>query len=163
MSENISENFKWSELTISGGHPELARQAADDWTDRTRQNAEKLIKTIWQPIRDLIGVPIRVNSCYRPIYLNDAVGSKRSSQHITASALDGQPTKDKATSYETILRWCLENREKFGQAIFYWGDFRKGEFNKIGFVHISLVGGKQGQIMYKERGGGYIEVYPSIK
>lgn len=163
MQGLITPNFKWSELTVSGGHPDLAAKAAGDWTEKTVENAKRLFTTIWQPVRDEIAVPIRINSCYRPIYLNDAVGSKRTSQHIDSSAADGQPTKDKATSYETILRWGLENREKFGQMIFYWGDFRKGEFSKIVFVHISLPGGKQGQIMYKQKNGPYIEVYPSIK
>jgi hypothetical protein len=152
-----SPHFKWSELTVSGGFPELAARAANDWTPEARENMLKLLYDVWEPLRLFIGCPIRVTSAYRPIYLNDAVGSKRTSQHVKGQAIDAQPiSNEKATKYRMIHEWCENNKDKFGQAIFYWGDIRKGDYNKVGFVHISLPGKRQGQIMYKEKGGRYI-------
>lgn len=50
-------------------------------------NVRKLVENL-QVLRDFLGEPININSCYRPPDYNKKVGGVPSSQHLTASAAD---------------------------------------------------------------------------
>lgn len=47
-----------------------------------------LVDNVLDPLREKYGKPIIVNSGYRSIKLNKAVGSKQSSQHVKGQAAD---------------------------------------------------------------------------
>ncbi len=47
--------------------------------------------TILQAIRDYLGRPIKINSCYRDENHNRAVGGKRNSLHLQFNAIDFKP------------------------------------------------------------------------
>ena len=83
---NLSPNFTFYELTNSANYPQYVLQ--------NRQEAERFILpltelaiTILQPIRDHFG-RTDVNSGFRCLILNQAVGSKNNSQHPKAEAAD---------------------------------------------------------------------------
>lgn len=154
-----SQNFRWRELTVSGSHPGLAHLAAEQWTEKLRTNARFLLQTVWEPIRGIVG-PVRVLSCFRTPALNSAVGGAMYSQHMTATAIDGQPMIEPVKNYEKIYKWALDHRQFFGQIIFYWGDPRKEDWEHVGFVHGSLNGKHKGEILYKPKNGGYINITP---
>jgi len=153
--ERASLHFKWSELAVSASRPDLAERAARDWTPWTRQNAKTLLRTVVEPLRAHIGKPFQVLSCYRPIYLNRAVGSRDTSQHLTASAIDFRPIPHTQPDFYKIFAWCWDN-PIFGQAIFYF----RGELCYM--VHLSLPGNKKGEIL-TSRGGRYRRAYPTFK
>jgi hypothetical protein len=83
---SISKNFTLEEMTSSA-------TAADKHIDNTpppeiRANLQLLVDHVLQPIRDLYGKPIHVNSGYRCVALNKAVGGAANSQHVQGRAAD---------------------------------------------------------------------------
>lgn len=52
------------------------------------ENLENLVAKILDPLRERYGKPIRVNSAYRSLLVNTAIGGATNSQHITGEAAD---------------------------------------------------------------------------
>ena len=80
---NLSEHFTLEELTHTD-HRELSNEPNELETENLKRLANFLeqVKTV------LGGKPIMVNSAFRSKAVNDAVGSKDSSQHRIACAAD---------------------------------------------------------------------------
>jgi putative chitinase len=80
---NLSEHFTFEELTHTD-HRELSNEPNESETENLKRLANFLeqVKTV------LGGKPIMVNSAFRSKAVNDAVGSKDSSQHRIACAAD---------------------------------------------------------------------------
>jgi len=47
-----------------------------------------LVERVLEPLRRHLGEPVRVNSGYRPVHVNELVGGASSSQHIRGQAAD---------------------------------------------------------------------------
>lgn len=86
MATQISKNFTLEEMTASG----VAHLKKIDNTPspEIRQNIQQLVENTLQPIRDLYGQPITVNSGYRSPKLNKAVGGAATSRHLQGKAAD---------------------------------------------------------------------------
>lgn len=52
------------------------------------ENMRRLIDVVLDPARELLGVPIRVNSGYRSKMLNEEVGGVKQSYHLSGRAAD---------------------------------------------------------------------------
>lgn len=79
--------FSISELT----HSTKARELHIDNTPFSYEvvnNLTNLIDNLLDPIREMWGKPLHVNSGYRCLALNKAVGGKPSSQHLKGEAAD---------------------------------------------------------------------------
>jgi uncharacterized protein YcbK (DUF882 family) len=74
----LTKNFNLAEFNCRDG-----RVVPDKYVSNVKTLAENL-----QVLRDHIGEPIHLNSCYRPPDYNKKVGGKPASQHLTASAAD---------------------------------------------------------------------------
>lgn len=74
----LTKNFHLSEFACRDGRQVPQKYLA---------NVQLLAKNL-QVLRDHIGVPIIINSCYRPPDYNAKIGGAKSSQHLTASAAD---------------------------------------------------------------------------
>lgn len=83
---NITPHFTFEELTAS----EVADRNGwpNDPSDDERQNLHRLADFLEQVKALLGGKPILINSAYRCKQVNDAVGSKDSSQHRIGCAAD---------------------------------------------------------------------------
>lgn len=79
-----SEYFKWEEFAVSSAHPELVRPVPPS----LQKNVVKLVRGTLDPMRRILGRPIKILSCYRPHSLNVAVGGSPTSQHVLAEAVD---------------------------------------------------------------------------
>lgn len=94
---NLSTNFTLEELCASTKAKEL--QIINQVTDAVHLQALKaLAKEVLQPIRDLHGGPVTVNSGYRQLALNKALGGSPTSQHPKGEAADitvGSPADNK--------------------------------------------------------------------
>ena len=53
-----------------------------------RDNIKALVEDILQPLRDAWGAPLIINSGYRCLKLNEAVGGVPTSQHVMGQAAD---------------------------------------------------------------------------
>ena len=105
-------------------------------------NLTALIDEVLDRVRERWGRPIRVNSGYRSKAVNDAVGSKDTSQHRTGEAADittGSPTEN-AKLFALIKGMRAAGEIDFDQLI-----DEKG----FSWVHISHKrnGGNRGQIL----------------
>lgn len=78
--------FDLEELT----HSDTAKAKGIDNTpnDTEKKNLENLVKYVLDPLRDMYGKPIYVNSGYRSEALNKAVGGSNTSQHRLGMAAD---------------------------------------------------------------------------
>ena len=56
--------------------------------DTEKKNLENLVKYVLDPLRDMYGKPVYVNSGYRSEALNKAVGGSNTSQHRLGMAAD---------------------------------------------------------------------------
>jgi hypothetical protein len=80
---NLTKNFTLEELTHTD-HRELSNEPNESETANLQRLAEFL-----ESVKELLGgKPIMVNSAFRSKAVNDAVGSKDSSQHRIGAAAD---------------------------------------------------------------------------
>jgi hypothetical protein len=79
---DISKDFTLEELTVtnSGLPNKPNNEQIAKLTD--------LVNNVLQPIRDRLGKPIKVNSGFRSVAVNKAVGGAATSQHCTGEAAD---------------------------------------------------------------------------
>jgi len=92
----ISKNFSLEELTSSARAKEL--NIDNTPTQEAKASLVALVVNVLQPIRDIYGNPIIVNSGYRSTDLNKAVKGSNNSQHMKGEAADitaGNPAKNK--------------------------------------------------------------------
>lgn len=92
------------------------------------ENLRLLCVNVLQPLRDIINVPIFINSGFRSFDVNVAVGGRPNSQHLEAKASDIiVPSLNLVTVFNIIL-----TKLPFDQLIF--------EFGK--WIHVSFNAGK---------------------
>ena len=74
----LTPNFNLNEF-----HFRDSRKIPPEYMPNVKELAANL-----QVLRDEIGAPIHINSCYRPPDYNKKIGGAKTSQHLTASAAD---------------------------------------------------------------------------
>lgn len=79
---NLSPHFSLAELTFTDH-----REFDNTPNEKEMENLIRLAKFLEQ-VRALLGKPIMVNSAFRSKQVNDAVGSKDTSQHRIGCAVD---------------------------------------------------------------------------
>lgn len=81
----LSPNFTLAELT----HSETAERLGLDNTpdEKVKANLVRLARVL-EDVRRVLGRPIMVNSAYRSLAVNKAIGSKPTSQHCLGCAAD---------------------------------------------------------------------------
>lgn len=116
----LTKNFELSEFNCRDGRVVPQKYIA---------NVKELAANL-QVLRDEIGEPVHVNSCYRPPDYNKKVGGKPASKHLTASAADitakGYTPKQLAAVIERLI---AEGKMKQGGIGIY-----------PGFVHYDIRG-----------------------
>ena len=87
MDRYLSENFTYKEFFDS---PTAKKLGINNTTDKALilNNIKELVFHILQPLRDKFNVPIHINSGYRCLKLNAAIGGVPSSQHVMGQAAD---------------------------------------------------------------------------
>jgi len=82
---NVTPNFTIEELTAS---ETAARNGWDNTPGPSELANLKRLADLLEQVRALLGKPVLVNSAYRGKQVNDAVGSKDTSQHRIGCAAD---------------------------------------------------------------------------
>lgn len=83
----LSRNYDWKEFTKSDTAARLhIINEITDW--EVRDNIKALVENLLQPLRDVWGGPLFINSGYRCPELNKAVGGVPTSQHVKGQAAD---------------------------------------------------------------------------
>ena len=83
----LSENFTLEELIRSNT---AERMGIDNVPkdEKVVENLRSLCLEVLQPLRDYVGAPVHINSGYRCLELNMAVGGVKNSQHCRGEAAD---------------------------------------------------------------------------
>lgn len=116
----MGKYFTINELTRSN----TAERLGIDNTPNSyqRANMEKLIKNLLDPIREMWGSPIIVNSGFRSVKLNEAVGGAKSSEHMSGCAADltvGSKESNKKL-FDMIRNSSLEFRQLIDEKQYSW-------------------------------------------
>ncbi|WP_320043174.1 D-Ala-D-Ala carboxypeptidase family metallohydrolase [uncultured Desulfobacter sp.] len=130
LNDKMSDHFRLYEMIRS---ETASRKGIDNTPDVDLIPKFKfLCKEILEPIRAMAGKPIRPNSVYRCIELNRALGSKDTSQHVKAEAVDVEVAG--ISNYDLAL-WVKDNLI-FDQLIL---ECYQSGIPTSGWVHISRV------------------------
>ena len=95
-------------------------------------NMKLLAEKVFEPLREWVGGPIRINSFFRCKALNKAIGGSTSSQHCKGQAMDIDDGGCKKTNAE-MYEWIKENLD-FDQMIWEFGNEKYPNW-----VHVSYV------------------------
>ena len=126
----ISEHISYREgvYSITATRLGINNTPGDDQLHFMELIAEK----VFEPLREWVGGPIKINSFYRCPDLNKAIGGSATSQHCKGQAMDIDDTLGKATNAE-MYHWIKDNLN-FDQMIWEFGDD-----DNPNWVHISYV------------------------
>lgn len=89
------------------------------------ENAKFIVQTICDPLREWLGKPLKLNSGFRSLALNKAIGGSLTSQHMKGEAVD-LPIDANA------FHWIKDNLE-FDQLIWEFGTDSNPQW-----VHVSI-------------------------
>jgi len=125
----LSPHFSLAECTASA----KAKQLGIDNTPNAEQlsNMVYLCHRVLEPLRSYFKKPVVVNSMFRSVATNRAVGGSSTSQHCKGEAVDCEIV---GVSNKSIADWVSEHLE-FDQVIL---EFHNPSDANSGWVHISL-------------------------
>lgn len=114
ISQHISE--KEATKSITG-----LRLGIDNTPDGdTLSNMRLLAQMVFEPLREWVGGPIKINSFYRSSALNEAIGGSSRSQHCQGRAMDIDDIYGHKTNKE-MFEWIKEHID-FDQMIWEFGN-----------------------------------------
>ena len=86
-------------------------------TQEVKDNLNALIDNVLDPLRELYGKPIIVNSGYRSFKLNKAVGGAKNSQHLVGQASDIRTVQNTKESNKELFELIKNSKLPFDQLI----------------------------------------------
>ena len=95
-------------------------------------NMKLLAEKVFEPLREYVGGPIKINSFFRSPELNTAIGGSSKSQHCKGQAIDIDDTFGRMTN-AAMYHWIKENLD-FDQMIWEFGDSKNPAW-----VHVSYI------------------------
>lgn len=142
MATKITKNFTLEELYVS---PTANRKGINNYPPENVKKQLVDLAALLQKIRDKYGYPIHVNSGYRCVSLNNAVGGSKTSQHLSGQAADIVATggRTNACLFNVIKEMMDSGELRVGQLIWEYGS--KSEPN---WVHVSLPYTKVNNVLY---------------
>ena len=117
--------------------------------DEQLTNMELVAEKVFEPLREWVGGPIKINSFFRGSELNRAIGGARKSQHMKGQAMDIDDNYGHVTNAE-MYHWIKDNLD-FDQLIWEFGDD-----DNPNWLHVSYVSKEDNRNRclkaYKEQG-----------
>ena len=95
-------------------------------------NMKLVAEMVFEPLRQWVGGPIKINSFYRSPALNEAIGGSPKSQHCQGRAMDIDDVYGHKTNKE-MFDW-IKNNLDFDQMIYEFGNEENPDW-----VHVSYV------------------------
>jgi len=143
----ISKHISYKESVYSNT---ATRRGIDNTpNDEQLNNMELIANEVFEPLREWVSGPIKINSFFRCPELNTAIGGSGKSQHCKGQAIDIDDTFGKATNAE-MYNFIKEHLD-FDQMIWEFGDD-----DNPAWVHVSYVSPEKNRNRclkaYKENG-----------
>ena len=130
MTNKISKHISYKEGTYS--QTALRRGLDNTPNEEQLKCMKEVAENLFEPLREWVGGPIKINSFFRGEPVNTAIGGSATSQHCKGQAMDIDDTFGKATNAE-MYHWIKENLD-FDQMIWEFGDD-----DNPNWIHISYV------------------------
>ena len=143
----ISDHITYAEAI----HSNTAKRRGIDNTPSEIQvlSMKLLADKIFEPLRKFVGGPIKVNSFFRSVALNEAIGGVASSQHCKGQAIDIDDVYGRKTNAE-MYKWIQENLD-YDQMIWEFGTDTQPNW-----IHVSYISKEENRNKclkaYKEHG-----------
>ena len=152
--EKLSAHISWKEAT----HSNTATRKGINNTPSPDQvgNMIELAQNVFEPLREWVGEPIRINSFFRSDELNKAIGGSSTSQHCAnnGAAMDIDDDYCSKTNAE-LFNYIKDNLE-FDQMIWEFGTLENPDW-----VHVSYKSeGNRKQILRAVRVDGKTKYLP---
>ena len=143
----ISDHITYAEAIHSNT---AKRKGIDNTPSETQVEAMKLLaEKIFEPLREWVGGPIKVNSFFRSEALNESIGGASSSQHCKGQAIDIDDVYGKKTNAD-MYHWIQTNLD-YDQMIWEFGTDMQPNW-----IHVSYVSEEKNRNKclkaYKEHG-----------
>ena len=128
--KNISKHISWHEGTYSrtGERKDLDNTPNEEQLKCMKEVAENL----FEPLREWVGGPIKINSFFRGEPVNTAIGGSRKSQHMKGQAIDIDDTFRHKTNAE--MYYYIKDNLDFDQMIWEFGDDKNPNWLHISWV-----------------------------
>jgi len=130
MSDRISKHLSLKEAIKSNTATRLEIKNEPRELDLVRMI--EIAEKVFEPLREWVGGPIKVNSFYRSPELNSAIGGSKNSQHCIGCALDIDDTFGHKTNAQMFD--YIKNNLDYDQIIWEFGDD-----DNCDWVHVSYV------------------------
>ena len=145
--EKISKHISFKEGIKSNTATRLGINNRPD--DYQVSNMVNIAVNLFEPLREFVGGPIKINSFFRCEDLNRAIGGSSRSQHCEGRAIDLDDTFGHKTNAEMFH--YIKNNLDFDQLIWEFGDD-----NNPDWVHVSFISYDENRkrIMRAERVNG---------
>jgi len=146
LSKHVTlAEFERSETAINRG----INNSMNEWEI---ERAKLVCENCFEPIREHLAQPIKINSGFRSGALNRAIGGAATSQHSLGEAID-LDLHDR-----DLFEWVIDNVE-FDQLI-----FEGGTTDKAGWFHISYRKGRlRKQVLRMVKKGGKSTYIPYVR
>ena len=145
--KNISKHVSYEE----GVRSNTALRLGIENTPRAEQLEKMSVvaNEVFEPLREWVGGPIKINSFFRCYKLNKAISGSKTSQHMSGQAMDIDDTFGWKTNTE-MFNYVKDNLD-FDQMIWEFGDDDNPDW-----VHVSFVSKEENRNRclkaYKEKG-----------
>ena len=153
----ISEHISYNEGVYSRTATRLDIENTPD--DIQLNNMELIAEEVFEPLREWVDGPIKINSFFRSEKLNTAIGGTKYSQHCAGQAMDIDDTFGHASNAE--MYHFIKDELDFDQLIWEFGDD-----DNPNWLHVSFVSAEKnrGRCLkaYKKKGRTYYEVIDEI-
>ena len=126
----ISEHITYAEATHSYTAKRLGLK--NNPSAYQKANMEILADKVFEPLREWVGGPIKINSFYRSRKINEAIGGSQNSQHCEGRAMDIDDVYGYKTNAE-MFNYIKDNLD-FDQLIWEFGNKKNPDW-----VHVSYV------------------------
>jgi len=109
------------------------RRGLDNTPDKEQlSNMKLLAEKVFEPLREWVGGPIRINSFFRGPELNKAIGGSSKSQHCKGQAVDIDD--DRCNKTNAQMYKFIKDELEFDQMIWEFGNDKNPNW-----VHVSYV------------------------
>jgi zinc D-Ala-D-Ala carboxypeptidase len=144
---NISNHISYKEGVYSAT---ALRRGLDNTPNAEQKKCmHEIAEYLFEPLREWVGGPIKINSFFRGEPVNTAIGGSTRSQHMKGQAMDLDDTFGHKTNAE-MYHYIKDNLD-FDQLIWEFGDD-----DNPNWIHVSYVthraNRKRLTIAYKENG-----------
>lgn len=143
----ISDHISYKEAVKS--NTALRLNIKNEPNDYQITNMVGIAHNVFEPLREYVGGPIKINSMFRCEELNTAIGGSKRSQHCEGRAIDLDDTFGHKTNAE-MFEFIRKNLS-FDQLIWEFGDD-----NNPDWVHVSYISKDEnrGRVMRAEKING---------